>query len=159
MNFAHIHLVLNHAPIMGTGFGILVLLYGLARKSCEVVRASFLLFILSALLAVPTFFTGEPASEVLKGLPYFHEELSEAHKAAALIALIFVWITAVAALAALYRLAKKKECKASLTIGVLVIAVITLGFFLRAGQLGGKINHQELRPGFVMPPATEDEED
>ena len=144
---------------MGTGFGILVLLYGLARKSCEVVRASFLLFILSALLAVPTFFTGEPASEVLKGLPYFHEELSEAHKAAALIALIFVWITGVTALAALYFLAKKKECKASLTIGVLVIAVITLGFFVRAGQLGGQISHQELRPGYVMPPATEDKED
>ena len=159
MNFAHIHLVLNHAPIMGTGFGVLILLYGLTRKSCEVVRASFLMFILSALLAVPTFFTGEPASEVLKGLPYFHEELSEAHKAAALIALIFVWITAVAALAALYFLAKKKECPASLTIGVLVIAVITLGFFVRAGQLGGKISHQELRPGYVMPPATEDEKD
>ena len=159
MNFAHIHLILNHAPIMGAGFGILVLLYGLTRKSCEVVRASFLLFILSALLAVPTFFTGEPASEVLKGLPYFHEELSEAHKAAALIALIFVWITGVSALAALYFLAKRKECKAPLTIGVLVIAVITLGFFVRAGQLGGKISHQELRPGYVLPPATEDEED
>ena len=158
MNFAHIHLILNHAPIMGVGFGVLVLLYGLMRKSCEVVRASFLMFILSALLAVPTFFTGEPASEVLKGLPYFHEELSETHKAAALIAFIFAGITGVLSLVALFRLAKKKECKAPLTIAVLVIAVITLGFFIRAGQFGGKISHQELRPGFVMPPHSDDED-
>jgi hypothetical protein len=29
----------------------------------------------------------------------------------------------------------------------------------RTGQLGGQINHPELRPGYVVPPVTEDEED
>jgi len=148
--------MLNHAPIMGMGFGVLVLLWGLIRRNCEVVRTSFLLFMLAAVLAIPTFFTGEPASDVLKNLPHFSEQTSEAHEEAALIALIFVGITGIISLIAYIRLITKKECTAPLTIGILIIALITLGFFFRAGQLGGKINHQELRPGFVMPAHTED---
>lgn len=158
MNFAHIHLMLNHAPIMGTGFGVLVLLWGLIRRSCEVVRTAFLLFILAALLAIPTFFTGEPAAHVLENLPHFSEQLSESHEEAALVALIFAGITGIISLIAYIRLVTKKECTAPLTIGILIIALITLGFFFRAGQLGGKINHQELRSGFVMPAHAEDED-
>lgn len=151
--------MLNHAPIMGTGFGVLLLLYGLMRRSCEVVRAAFLLFMLSAVLAVPTFLTGDPAEHVVEGLPHYREDLTEAHEEAGLIALIFAGITGIVALIAYIRLATKKECKAPLTVSVLIIALFTLGFFVRTGQLGGKINHQELRPGFVLPPHVEDEDE
>jgi hypothetical protein len=161
MNYAHLHLLLNHAPIMGVGFGVLVLLYGLARRSCEVVRASFLLFVFAALICVPVYLTGDPTEDVVKGgvpdVP--NDSLVEPHEESALLSLIFVCITGAVALVAFYLLLKKKECPASLTIGVLIIALISLGFLVRTAQLGGKINHPELRPGYVMPPPSEEEED
>jgi uncharacterized membrane protein len=161
MFFAHLHLYLNHAPAIGLSFGVLVLLYGLARRSCEVVRASFLMFVLAALICVPVYLTGDSAEHAVKGgLPDVpNDSLIKPHEESALLALIFVCITGAVSLIAFYLLLKKKECPASLTIGVLIIALISLGFLIRTGQLGGQINHPELRPGYVMPPPSEDEED
>ena len=61
MNLAHVHLLLNHLPPLGVLFGFLLLAAAVARKSGELVRASLVTFVLAALLAVPTYYTGEPA--------------------------------------------------------------------------------------------------
>jgi uncharacterized membrane protein len=161
MFFAHLHLYLNHAPAIGLSFGVLVLLYGLFRRSCEVVRASFLMFVLAALICVPVYLTGDSAEHAVKGgVPdVANDSLIKPHEDAALFALIFVCITGAVALAAFYLLLKKKECPAFLTVSVLIIALFSLVILVRTGQLGGQINHPELRPGYVMPPATEDEGD
>jgi uncharacterized membrane protein len=161
MFLAHLHLYLNHGPAFGLAFGVLVLLYGLIRRNCEVVRTSFLLFVLAAVLCVPVYLTGDFAEHAVKGgvpdVP--NDSLIKPHEQAALFALIFVSITGAVALVALWRLWRKKECPAAVTISVLIIALISLGFLVHTGNLGGKINHPELRPGYVMPPYTEDEED
>lgn len=38
MSAAHVHLLLNHIPILGSIFGLLVLCYGIWRKSDEIKR-------------------------------------------------------------------------------------------------------------------------
>lgn len=40
MNWAHVHLSLNHLPVVGTFFGVLLLLLALLRKSEELKRVS-----------------------------------------------------------------------------------------------------------------------
>jgi multisubunit Na+/H+ antiporter MnhB subunit len=161
MFLAHLHLYLNHGPAFGLAFGVLILLYGLIRRNCEVVRTSFLLFVLSAVLCVPVYLTGDFAERAVKGgIPDVpNDSLIKPHEESALISLIFVSITGAVALVAFYLLLKKKECPASVTISVLILALISLGFLIHTGDLGGKINHPELRPGYVMPPPSEDEED
>jgi asparagine N-glycosylation enzyme membrane subunit Stt3 len=64
MNWAHIHLSLNHLPVVGTFFGVLLLLLALLRKSEELKRVSLGVFVLTALLALPVYFTGEPPTIV-----------------------------------------------------------------------------------------------
>ena len=64
MNWAHIHLSLNHLPVVGTFFGVLLLLLALLRKSEELKRGSLGVFALTALLALPIYFTGEPPTIV-----------------------------------------------------------------------------------------------
>jgi multisubunit Na+/H+ antiporter MnhB subunit len=158
MFFAHLHLYLNHGPAFAIAFGVLVLLYGLARRNCEVVKASFLLFVLAALICVPVYLTGDSAEHAVKGgVPDVPDDsLIKPHEDAALFGLIFVSVTGVVALVAFYLLFRKKECPAMLTISVLILALFSLVVLIHTGDLGGKINHPELRPGYVMPPYTED---
>jgi len=47
MNWAHVHLLLNHLPVVGTFFGVLLLLLALLRKSEELKRVSLGVFVLN----------------------------------------------------------------------------------------------------------------
>ena len=69
MNATHLHLMLNHIPVIGTGFALLLLLVALAKRSDEWKKVSLWFFVLIALLTVPAYVTGEPAEDGVKGLP------------------------------------------------------------------------------------------
>ena len=84
VNWAHVHLMINHFPVVGVLGAILLLLYALVRKSDEVMMVSLGAFVLIALVTIPVFFTGEGAEDVVKKLPgvteqYIgrHEEMAE----------------------------------------------------------------------------------
>jgi hypothetical protein len=67
---AHLHLLLNHIPVLGTMiFAPLVLAWGLLRRSRDATLTGLLLAILLALTAVPIYLTGEPAEEQLERQP------------------------------------------------------------------------------------------
>lgn len=51
MNDAHIHLIVNHLPIVGVLIGFLVLLFGYILKNHQVKTTSQAIFIFSALTA------------------------------------------------------------------------------------------------------------
>jgi uncharacterized membrane protein len=61
MNFAHLHLLLNHFPIIGTVVGLGLFLVSLVGKNKDLRRASLIIFSAMALLAIPTFFSGTGA--------------------------------------------------------------------------------------------------
>jgi hypothetical protein len=88
MNWAHVHLPLSHLPVFGTIFGVLLLLLALLRKIEELKRVSRGMFVLTALIALPVYFTGEPADELVENLPGVAESLIDKHKYAALFALL-----------------------------------------------------------------------
>jgi len=69
INGAHVHLMVNHFPVIGILFSILLYLYGLVRGSEEIKRTGIGAFILLALITVPVYFTGEGAEKAVKGLP------------------------------------------------------------------------------------------
>ena len=58
MNQAHLHLLLNHLPILGALFGLLILAGGFLLKYDTVKRTALGLFVLSAILAIPAYLTG-----------------------------------------------------------------------------------------------------
>ena len=68
MNAIHFHLMLNHIPVLGTAFGLVLLVFSLWRKSEELKKASLVIFLISALVAVPVYLTGEPAEDAVKPL-------------------------------------------------------------------------------------------
>ena len=63
MNLAHIHLLLNHFPTIGMIIGIGLFLIGLLGKSHELKEASLVVFLGIAMLALPTYMSGNAAQE------------------------------------------------------------------------------------------------
>ena len=84
MNWAHVHLMFNHAPLIGAIFSLFLLTVGLLRKSGDLQKAALWTIIGTALITLPVFLTGDPAEHMLKGVPgvtmsnvHAHEEMAE----------------------------------------------------------------------------------
>jgi hypothetical protein len=73
MTWAHLHLALNHVPVVGLPL-LLLLAWGLARRSPEVTRASFALLVLLALITIVVQLTQSPPKSWWRGFP---ESLSQ----------------------------------------------------------------------------------
>ena len=69
MNPSHLHLMLNHIPVVGMPFGLALVSLAFLRKSEELKRISLGFITIIALLAIPVYLTGEPAEELVENLP------------------------------------------------------------------------------------------
>src|SRR5258705_146559 len=88
MNLAHVHLLLNHVPTIGFGFGIGLLVASLVRDSADLRRASYVVFFVVALVAIPTYLSGNAADFVLRTERELRQDVVTAHQNAAMLALI-----------------------------------------------------------------------
>ena len=145
MDAAHLHLILNHFPVIGSAVSLLVFFAGIYFKSAAVKRTGFSLFILTGLLTVPTFLTGEPAEKIVEHLPGISEALIEEHEEFAELAVWSVYAAATVSLLGLYLSWKRAEEPKWLTALVCVLGVCSIGVMAWTGNLGGRIAHPELR--------------
>lgn len=145
MNGAHIHLLLNHFPLIGLFFSTVILGLGLFRSNKEFVHAGLLITAISGVLTLPTYLTGDPAEDVLKSTPGFSKSLVHEHEEAAEFAAWSIGITAVLAAAALFLSFKKNHIPKALMIAIVVLQLFSLVVLARVSNLGGKISHPEIR--------------
>lgn len=145
MNAAHLHLLLNHFPLIGFVFSLLLLTLGLFRSNESYVRAGFLIILVSGLFAVPTYLAGEPAEKVIEKLPGFSEKLVEAHEEAAELAIWFIGAATLAAGAALWLSIKRTVSSKMILRALLALNLVALILIGRTSNLGGKISHPEIR--------------
>jgi hypothetical protein len=158
MSLAHIHLMLNHVPMLGVIFGILILLYARLRNSKDNMTVGLWMFVIAAVITIPVYLTGDPAKSDIRELPTFSKSLVEEHEDAAVFAFIWVGALGLAALYGLFLRYKDKKVPKWLPICVLILSLMTTATFIRTAYLGGPISHPELRPGFVVPPQVEDDD-
>jgi uncharacterized membrane protein len=146
MNLAHLHLVLNHFPIVGTVIGLGLFVVSLAGKNDDLKRASLIVLAAVALLALPTFFSGIGAQRAIRNDPAVSAVLIERHEGAALLALFFVEIAGALALVGLWQRHVSTGQRSSWTLmAVLFFSVVTAGLMARVGTTGGEIRHPEIR--------------
>ena len=147
MNFSHLHLVLNHFPIIGTVIGLGLFVGSCVGKNDDLKRASLMVFAAMALLALPTFFSGIGAQAAIRKDPAVSTVLIERHQGAAILALFFMEITAALALVGLWqrhRVSTRKPWSWNL-MATLLLSVVTAGLMARVGNTGGDIRHPEIR--------------
>jgi uncharacterized membrane protein len=145
MNWAHVHLMINHFPVVGILGALLLLIYALVRKSDEVRMVSFGLFVLIALITIAVFFTGQGAEDVVKNLPGVTEASIGRHEEMADIALVLMEVLGVMVLAGLFLLRRSGSIPKWLVLIVLVASLITAAVVGLTANLGGQIRHTEIR--------------
>jgi Family of unknown function (DUF6644) len=147
MNLAHLHLLLNHFPVIGTIIGLGLFLSSLAGKSEDLKRASLVIFAAVALSALPAFFSGVGAQAAIGRNPAVSAILIERHEGAAILALLFLEITGALALVGLwqrYRAFPGKHWSWNL-VAILIFSALTAGLMARVGATGGDIRHPEIQ--------------
>ncbi len=148
MNAAHIHLLLNHIPILGAIFGLALLLDGVSRKSDDIKKASFGTFVITALITIPVYLTGDGAAAIVHGLPGVSEAIIAQHDQAATVTLVAIELLGAVALWGLWGWQSAPGMAGWMLYTVLALAVISSGLGVWTGSLGGQVRHTEVRAGF-----------
>ena len=140
---AHLHVLLNHIPIIWLPLVLLFLLWGVARREDAVVRAAL---IGTVLLAGGTWlvdYTGDGAKDDIRHLAWANKEVITAHEDAGDQAEMAAIATGVVALATLVLARGGRGFRRALVWAVIVLLVVSSGLVARAGWRGGKIRHDE----------------
>jgi len=153
MNWAHLHLVVNHFPVAGLFFALLLFVYAHFRKNLELTSAVLGLFVVVALSVVPALLTGHRAEGVVEHLPGVSSELIQAHESAAHIAQYAAGALGLAALAGLIVTLVRNSLPQALAVGILLLAAVSGAVLGWTASLGGQIRHPEVRLDFEPPPA------
>jgi hypothetical protein len=147
MDLAHIHLLLNHFPTIGTIIGAGLFMLSLVMKSDDLKRASLVVLLGIALVSIPTYITGNGAQDAIKSLPGVSKSMIETHEGAAFLALGFMEVTGMFAWLGLWQYRRLKRVPSWNLAAILVLSLLSLGLMARASNIGGEIRHAEVRAG------------
>lgn len=145
MSAVHLHLVLNHLPVLGVVFAGILFVVARIQRSAAFQRIALWFLVGSALAAIPVYLTGEPAEEVVEGLPGMAEALIERHEEAAGAAFAAMEIVGGLALLAALVFREARAMPGALAAGLIALVLGTGGLFAWTGYLGGQIRHSEVR--------------
>lgn len=159
MNLPHIHLLLNHWPIIGTFIAIGLFFLSLVMRSDDLKQISLILLALMALLAIPVYLSGNAAYDSIKKRPDFAQQLADSHEGAALLAFMSMEITGLLALYGLWQFSRGRTNPAAAVsrggnvAAVLIFSIITAILMAVAGNTGGDIRHPEILASGEAPSA------
>jgi hypothetical protein len=147
MSGAHIHLILNHTPVVGSLFALLLMAGAFLWNSDLLKRAGLAATVLVALAAIPTYLTGEPAWEDIMTLPGDNDPFIRAHMSAAQIAFGAASVAGLVSLLVLLVSRKQRPVPRGGSVAALLLLLITTVLMGWVANLGGMIRHTEIRGG------------
>jgi len=143
MNAAHIHLIVNHIPIITTLIGIFVLGWGMYKKDISIRNIAFVLFIIGAVSSFVAIETGESAEDIVEEVTSISHDAIHDHEEAAELSLWFAVVMGLLSMGALAVRKLKLRFETGLNIAILITALVTLGVLAYTGYKGGEIRHPE----------------
>lgn len=138
MNAAHFHLVLNHLPVLGEIGGAVLLAAGLTKRNATAVRLALLGIAAAGVLALPVFFSGLRAADLVGRIDGVSQEAIAPHEEAAV---AFLSGAIAAGVIAAVALVMPRRWILPFALGASLIASL-LG--VRVAFLGGRIHHPEI---------------
>lgn len=147
MNAVHLHLLLNHLPILAVIFGLMVMISGFILKNSTIKYVALAFFILAAIIVVPANQTGESAEDAVEKIPGMSHQIIEEHEEATKPFFIGTLILGALAILTAWLERKKKAFALKLYIPLCIVASVLSFLAVRAGNSGGQIRRPDLRTG------------
>lgn len=160
----HIHLMINHIPVVGAVFGVALLAFGIKRNSNDLILAAIWTFLIVTGVAIATFVTGDFAEDMLKNAmgPVGGRDLEKfihPHEEAGLVFLITAVLAGCISAFGMFNYGKTKTFNPSLLKALMGVSIIALLLAGRTAQLGGQIRHSEVRTASAGAVAEANDED
>ena len=143
---AHLHLLVNHAPIFGSIFALALLVASYFTSADVFRRTAFVVVILTAIAGAAADLSGKAAEDAVSGFPGIRRDVIHAHEQMGDKAYYLADILGVLALGALVRWRRRPVPASATLVSVLATAFVG-GAFVYTGLLGGQVRHTEVRPG------------
>ncbi len=150
MNWPHIHLMLNHAPVIGVLLALALLLIGMFRDSSPLKEAALVTMVLTGALAAVVYYTGDAAGELLESLPGISEADLRAHSSMALYALAGAVTSGLFAFGALTLSRRSGIAGVWFLVLSLFLAAVTAFLMVRTANLGGRMRHPEIQKRIAL---------
>ncbi len=148
MNDAHLHMVFNHFPIIGTIFGFGILIAGLISKNNALKNTAYVLFAVGAVFAFLSMNTGEGAEEIVEDMPTVGKQIIHEHEEIAEKFAIIMYVTGFFGLVSLLAAYKKYKFASAFSYITLLLALVAGVVAKSVGTSGGEIRHTEIRANF-----------
>jgi uncharacterized membrane protein len=145
MNDAHLHLLVNHFPIISAVLGIGILITGLLIKNDVVKNTAYVLFVVAGIFGAFSVGTGEGAEKLVEDMPNIGPDIIHEHEELAEKFVLVLYATAVFSLLSLFTSVKKHKVSFILSILTLGLALLTGFLSINVGTSGGEIRHTEIR--------------
>ncbi|MDQ2885719.1 MAG: hypothetical protein M3Y39_06500 [Chloroflexota bacterium] len=145
MTTVHLHLLLNHIPILGSIFITVLFIVALIYRNTFLQKVLLWSLVVVALFTAATYLTGNGAEQAVQGLPGVSEDILHLHESVAKVGLALMFVTGVIALAGALFYSFKPKLPRLLLVLVLSILLLNSGVFVYIGYLGGQIHHPEIR--------------
>ena len=158
MNATHIHLLINHVAVIGSFFGMVILIFALRSKSKSTFHAAYAVLIIAAMSAGIAYVTGESAEETVEGITGVSENSIDPHEESATYALVSFIALGLLAVVGIYISSAKEALQTKWGVFMLVFCLISFGIVARTALMGGKIRHTEVSGGAIQNQAQEGEE-
>jgi len=153
LNAAHLHLVLNHVPTLGTAVALALLLLALIRRHEVLVHVGLEVLFVIALVTMPVYVTGAAAYANLRSGAEFSDIAARMHQDAALTGFVVTEFAGFVAWVALWQSRRTGQAGRGLVAAATLLSVLALAIMGRAATLGGEITHPEIRAEGVAPAA------
>jgi hypothetical protein len=148
MSLVHLHLLLNHFPIIGTMIATGLFFASLFDRSADLRRSSLIVFVAMALLSIPTFVSGMAAQRILRSevdiSPPILQSMISRHEGSAMLALAFMELTGAVSLIALWQRRYRSREATAIILTLVSLTFTTVGLMARTGNTGGEIRHSEI---------------
>lgn len=145
MDPVYIHLLINHIPILGSLFALILLAYGLFFNNESIGRAALIANMVITLVTVPAYYSGEEAEDKIEEMSGFSEKYLEEHEEMAEPAFTVMLVTgSLSLLTLLVSFTKYEKFRKIMLSLTFVAGIITFGMMAAVGFYGGKIKHNEI---------------
>ncbi len=157
-NVAHLHIAINHIPVVLVPAALLLLAVGVWQRSEAVFRTGIVVAWVGVASGLATYFTGDAAADLVMAVEKTQEKtldpIVSEHDASAgwalgsavLVAVVGAWAW------------RRKGLGREVTVPLLVLTTLSSAIFARTALLGGRIRHPEARAGFVAPSVHDEHE-
>lgn len=152
-NPAHLHLIVNHLPVMGLVLAVPLVLLAIWRHTEPAASiAAVLVIVLAGGGALLASNTGHDAEDFVEDIPGFEEDRIEEHEEWAEAATVLSVATAAFAIGALaYGQRGGGVIPRPALLALLAALLVTLGVVGRTAAMGGEIRHPEIRGPVPVP--------